>query len=187
VSAIKVDVRIIAATHRDLPAMVKRGEFRQDLFYRLHVACLRVPPLRDRRDDIPDLAEQALRELAEVYGEPVKSLSDDARHALSAHDWPGNVRELFNAIEHAVVFSSGEQIQVDDLPESMRPSPIALAADACRPLTLDAAEREVIALALRNSNGNQSEAARTLGIERHRLRRRIVHHELLELTRLRAL
>ena len=180
-SAVEADVRIIAATHRDLSAMVRRGEFRQDLYYRLNVACLRVPPLRDRKEDIPELVEQALRDLAQVYDEPIKPISIAALDALVAYDWPGNVRELLNAIEHALVFASGDAVEIEDLPESIRPAVLPL--NGHQSLTFADAERQIIASALRSSNGNQSQAAKTLGIERHRLRRRILHHELLDLTR----
>jgi two-component system NtrC family response regulator len=192
VEPIRVNVRIIAATHRDLPAMVQRGEFREDLFYRLNVACIRLPPLRERREDIPLLVEHALRELSRLYDEPVRAIAPDAMRALLEHDWPGNVRQLINAIEHALVFTDkSDIITLDDLPEEVSHPPaknatsdrvFRLAADEPLP-TLEAVERELIAAALRASSGYATRAARMLAIERHRLRRRIVHHGLTDLVR----
>jgi two-component system NtrC family response regulator len=190
VSGIPVNVRIIAATHRDLADLVKKGEFRQDLYYRLNVACLRLPPLRQRRDDIPQLVRAAVEELAQLYQEPARALSAAALAALCAHDWPGNVRELLNAIEHALVFSTaGTTIELDDLPEEIqKPSaPPALMDNGPQPLmTFDAAERSLIERALRVSRGNQSRAAQVLAIERHRLHRKIVYHGLTALLRARS-
>lgn len=191
VAGVAVNVRVIAATHRDLAGMVQRGEFRQDLYYRLNVACLRLPPLRERREDIPPLVDQFLEELADLYHEPQRRFTAAAMRLLLAHDWPGNVRELMNAVEHALVFSSsGELLDVGDLPEELHthvgrddgnrnellPSGFPLP-------TLEVAERSLIAAALRHFHGNQSRVARELNIERHRLRRRIAYHRLNELAR----
>jgi len=182
---IAADVRVIAATHRDLPAMVQAGEFREDLFYRLNVASVRLPPLRERMDDIPVLVHHALEELARVYEEEPRTVTDAAMQALQRHNWPGNVRELINAIEHALVFSRpGEALDVDDLPEDVRASRGPARADAgLEIMTLEGSERALIAATLRACGGNQSQAARVLAIERHRLRRRIVQYELLDLLR----
>lgn len=192
VEPVRVDVRIIAATHRDLTAMVQRGEFREDLFYRLNVACIRLPPLRERCEDIPLLVDHALAELSRLYDEPVRAVAPDALRALLDHDWPGNVRQLLNAIEHALVFANRpDEITLDDLPDEVRcfASRPATSRGVMRratdePLpTLEAAERELIAAALRASNGYATRAARMLSIERHRLRRRILHHGLTDLVR----
>lgn len=182
---IAVDVRVITATHRDLSAMVQRGEFRQDLYYRLNVACLRLPPLRDRRDDIPLLVDKCLEDLAVLYQEPARRVTRAAMDALLAFDWPGNVRELMNAIEHAHVFSPGNaDLDVTDLPEEIRLRPGAIAPEASRSLrTLEAAERDLIAEALRVYHGNQTRVAEALAIERHRLRRRVIYHGLTDLLR----
>ena len=190
-TGIPVNVRVIAATHRDLAVMVERGEFRQDLYYRLNVARLRLPPLRERREDIPLLVSHALADLARLYQEPARQVSAAAMEALMAHRWPGNVRELINAVEHALVFSeSTGPIGVDDLPEEVRGATGAETArrtdddDVTIPLmSLEDAERRLIAAALRASRGNQSRAAQVLAIERHRLHRRIVHHGLTNLVR----
>lgn len=182
---VAVNVRVITATHRDLAEMVRRGEFREDLFYRLNVASLRVPPLRERIEDVPLLVRHALSELARIYEEPPRLISDAGMTMLKNHGWPGNVRELINAVEHALVFSaSGQVLDVADLPEAVR---AATERDSIEPsqtlMTLADAERQLIAAALRASGGNQSRAAQTLAIERHRLHRRIVQYNLTDLVR----
>ena len=117
--AIPVDVRVISATHRDLPAEITAGRFREDLFYRLRVVSIEVPPLRARRDDIPLLANSILKRLAAQHARPCR-LSPAALEALTCFDWPGNVRELRNALENAMIFARGEEIQPGDLPEDVR-------------------------------------------------------------------
>ena len=206
-TGVPVNVRVIAATHRDLAEMVQRGEFRQDLYYRLNVACLRLPPLRERTEDIPLLVRHALDDLARLYGERPKRFTPAAMHVLATHTWPGNVRELINAVEHALVFSpvdsvdrvgddddntTRDQLDVDDLPDEVRagaaraeqlPNRRALVSGDVPIMTLEAAERQLIADALQACHGNQSRVARVLDIERHRLHRRIVHHGLTALVR----
>ena len=118
----QVDVRIVAATNRDLAAEVRAGRFREDLFYRLDVVTVRLPPLRERREDVPLLAAAFLRGFAERNRRPVTGFSDAALQALAGHDWPGNVRELQHAIERAVVLCRGEVVELDDLPEAVRSS-----------------------------------------------------------------
>ncbi len=118
---VPVNVRILAATHRDLHAMAAEGKFRPDLLYRLDVVRIALPPLRDRKGDLPLLAEHFLDELAETYEEPRRTLCPEALRALAEFDWPGNVRQLRNAVEHAVVFAQSEVVQVEDLPDWLRP------------------------------------------------------------------
>lgn len=118
--ALPVNIRVVAATHRDLKQMVDQGKFRQDLFFRLNVVRVTIPGLRQRVADIVPLAEHLLSMLATSYEGAAKSLSSGARVMLESHDWPGNVRELANAMEHAFIFSSGDTIQACDLPESVR-------------------------------------------------------------------
>lgn len=182
VEPISVDVRIIAATHRDLSDMVGQGLFREDLFYRMNVVALQVPTLRARLDDIPPLAAHFLDELAELCEEPSKQLSTAALIQLGEYTWPGNVRELYNAMEHAHVFCPSETIGPEDLPTAIRREPGAghLPAEA-HILSLADAERELIMRALRATNGNQSRASRILQIERHRLHRKIVRYGLKSL------
>jgi len=181
---VRADVRVIAATHRDLRGMVRRGTFREDLFYRLNVAGLLVPPLRQRREDIPQLVRGAVDEFCRLYGrEPVR-VSAAAMAVLRAHDWPGNVRELMNAVEHALVFCRGEVLEPADLPAEVcgaAGSSPRLVADGIVPLR--EAERELIRRTLQHTNGNQSRAAALLDVERHRLRRRIVRYGLEDMLR----
>jgi len=166
-SGIAADVRVIAATHRDLSALVRKGEFREDLFYRLNVATLRLPPLRERMEDIPLLVRHALDELGRLYRETPRILTEAAMTALMSHDWPGNVRELINAIEHALVFSAPDQaLDVADLPEQVRADrPRVSVHDGAFSglMTLEAAERQLIAAALRAHGGNQSRARAIAG------------------------
>ena len=179
---VRADVRVVAATHRDLGEMVGRGTFREDLFYRLNVACLHVPPLRQRKDDIPLLVTSALDELCDLYERSRLRVSPAAMNALCAHDWPGNVRELMNAVEHALVFCTGEELRLADLPPVVRGetsdgSPLRAAGI----VPLRDAERELIRRTLRVTRGNQSRAALLLDVERHRLHRRIVKYGLQDL------
>ncbi len=184
VDPIHVDVRIIAATHRDLQEMVRQGTFREDLYYRLNVVRLCTPPLRSRVEDIAPLAERFLAQQAELYAEPTKRLSAAAQAALQVYSWPGNVRELGNVIEHVHVFTAGERVQLDDLPGGLRE--VAknrcrngrIANGASRVVPLAVVERCMIQRALRATNGNQTRAAELLGLERHRLGRLIRRHGL---------
>jgi len=189
---IRVDVRIIAATHRDLAQMVRCGTFRQDLFFRLNVVRISIQPLRERRDDILPLARHFLQDVAWSYQEPVKLLTPRAADALARYDWPGNVRELRNAVERAFLFCADRTIDVAHLPSEIRDAvgdaangwatvPLLPAAEPI-PRLADA-ERLLIARALRATGGHQADAARILGVERHRLRRMITSHRLEHLLR----
>jgi DNA-binding NtrC family response regulator len=178
----KVDVRVIAATHRDLAAMVKRGEFREDLFYRLRVLPLQVPALREHREDIPLLASKLLSDLTERYQRPDLRLSAEAMAALEAYDWPGNVRHLFNALEYAVVQAEGTAIRPTHLLSEIvaqAPSPAAPLATGAPPAHYyqpagdEAAERALILKVLEESAGNKAEAARRLGMSRTTLWKRL--------------
>ena len=161
----RVDVRIVAATHRDVERMVAGGGFRADLFYRLNVFPIHVPPLRERKEDVAPLAARAVERFARGLGRRVR-LTSEAVRRLEAYDWPGNVRELNNVLERAVLLARGEVVDVDDLPS---PAPRAEARSAApRPRTLRAAveeaEREAIAAALRQTGDNKARAAEILGI-----------------------
>jgi DNA-binding NtrC family response regulator len=185
---VRVNVRVIAATHRDLRQMVSRGEFREDLYFRLNVACIEVPPLRARPDDVPEIARAVLKQLCNLYARPDMPTSESAMSKLVSYAWPGNVRELVNAIEHALVFARGDRIECHDLPAT-----IACAGDVVsrgdrragtvRPGTLIEMEVEMIRRTLDATNGNQSRAAAILGMERHRLKRRIALHGLEHLVK----
>lgn len=178
VKPIPVNVRILAATHRDLKKMVTHGQFREDLYFRLDVVTVLAPTLSERKSDIVLLAEHFLKQVAELYEEPMKSITPEARKVMEAYAWPGNVRELANAIEHAVVFCKGGSIDVLDLPERVRGigagnAWAALDLTDGPIITLEAAEKGLIVRALKASNGNQSRAAALLSIDRRRLYRKV--------------
>jgi DNA-binding NtrC family response regulator len=176
-----VDVRLIAATNRQLEEMAARGEFREDLLYRIQVVTLRLPPLRERRADIPALAIHFVAEFAARHDRPVRSLSAAARRALVAYDWPGNVRELRNVLERAVVLAETEEIDVAALPPRVTgattaPGPVdAALADLpfteARDRAMDAFERSFLAAALERHGGNVSATARALGLHRQSLQK----------------
>jgi two-component system NtrC family response regulator len=170
---IKVDVRIIAATNRDLEAMITDGRFREDLFYRLNVVSITLPALRNRRADIPPLVEDFVDRYAKENGKPIAGVSREAMDLLMKHSYPGNVRELENLIERAVVMARGNLLTTDDLPVPLRnaaPSPARTTPSAALPDRIEAMEREAISEALRVADGNQSRAAASLGITERNLR-----------------
>lgn len=183
-SPVPVDVRIVAATHRDLIAMVREGGFREDLFYRLSVVGVQLPPLRDRGADILVLAEHFLRQLAQA-GQPAKRLSPAASQALLSHAWPGNVRELRNAMQNATVTVRGPVIDRADL--SLSAATSAGASDTFDSLlelpwnvAVARLEKALLARALRAANGNRTEAARRLDIHRQLLYAKLKEHGLGE-------
>jgi DNA-binding NtrC family response regulator len=161
-----VDVRIIAATNRELQKAVAEGVLREDLYYRLNVILLEVPPLRARMDDVPILAAHFLRKYAAREGTTKTGLSEGALAALLGFSWPGNVRELENAIERAVVLGSGEQLRREDLPPSIHQQDTEQPALVPSHLTLEEMEKLAIVQALKLTGGNKSEAAERLGIHR---------------------
>ncbi len=168
---VRVDVRIVAATNRDLLREVEAGRFRQDLYYRLNVVSVPMPPLRERVEDIPVLADHFLRIFAEKNGKRVKGFTPAAMDRMLKHSWPGNVRELENTVERAVVLLLGEYVSERELPPGM-----ADGGDSGQPqrlnisdMTLDEIERLAVREALDNCGGNKSEAARRLGITRKTL------------------
>ena len=168
-----VDVRLVAATNRDLKQKVADGTFREDLFYRLYVVNLTLPPLRDRDGDVVLLAQHYLKSLAAENGKPGLALAPEALDALAAYPWPGNVRELRNVIERMVVLGSGEKLTVRDLPPSFRLA-AGRAESAARPgSALRDAERQLIEEALRKNKGSRTKAAQDLGISRRTLHRKI--------------
>jgi len=182
---IKVDVRLIAATNVDLEERMRSGRFRADLFYRLNVVAIAVPPLRERREDIPLLVEHFVAEFSRTYGVEPKRVADAAMERLVHYHWPGNVRELQNVIERAFALSPAPEILVEDLPPAVLEEPAPPAAEAAgpepdlaTPRPLEELERLNIAAALRRSGGNKNEAARILGIDRQRLYRKIEKYGL---------
>jgi two-component system response regulator AtoC len=172
---LQADVRLLAATNRDLGKMVAAGTFREDLYFRLHVVPLTMPPLRDRKVDIPLLVESFLKETASENGKPFRELAAEAMAGILDYDWPGNVRELRTAIEHGVVMSRSQKITLRDLPATLR-SPRGI-QDAPPPppsgLNLHESETALILRALDDCGGNRTDAARMLGISRRTLHRRL--------------
>lgn len=173
---VPVPVRFVAATNRNLSAMLSRGEFRDDLYFRLNVLTVSLPPLRSCRQDIPLLARHFVDVTARAYGRAAPALHDDAIAALAAYEWPGNVRELKNVIERSVLLSDSSGISAQSLrlaaPAAASRAAQGRGAEAALP-TLAGAEQEMIAAALANTGGNTSEAARRLGITRMALRYRM--------------
>ena len=177
---VPVDVRLIAATNRDLDAEVRDGRFREDLYYRLNVVHIELPPLRTRRDDIPRLVDHFLARYSEQYEVSPKRVAPDALAALVASEWPGNIRQLQNAIERAFALSAADVVTLDDLPPTVHgapPAPPSRVAAESLPRLADA-ERDLIEAALRQAGGNKNEAARLLGIDRQRLYRKIEKYRL---------
>ncbi|MCC6319639.1 MAG: sigma-54-dependent Fis family transcriptional regulator [Gemmatimonadaceae bacterium] len=170
-----IDTRLIAATNRDLEDEIRRGGFRRDLFYRLNVIAIHLPSLRERKDDIPLLAESFLARQAQVRGQDPKSLAEDALDALMRYSWPGNVRELENALERAVILTSGNTVEVASLPEkivSHTPERVVEQRATPNP-TLDTIERAYIMWVLQSEGGNKTRAAETLGIDPSTLHRKL--------------
>jgi len=169
------DVRIIAATNQDLRAALEQGTFREDLYYRLNVVPLNIPPLRERKQDIPFLANHFIRKLAADSGSAVESITDAAMERLMAYHWPGNVRELENVIERSLVLCRGSQLDAGDVRLESAPRPRSQNGQHFLPegLTLDQYEQELIREALRRADGNKSHAARLLGLTRNALRYRL--------------
>jgi two-component system response regulator AtoC len=185
------DVRVIVATNKDLAAMVSEGKFRDDLYFRLNVVKITMPPLRERKEDIPLLVRAFLRQFCKANERPLLDLTADAMNALLAYEWPGNVRELRTAIEHGVVMASGPKLTLRDLPMAVRQ---ALPAGATRggafeegasPLDLHATERRLINQALSSTKGNITAAAKKLGISRRTLHRKINEMDSAEKTEIR--
>jgi DNA-binding NtrC family response regulator len=184
--SIAVDVRIVSATHRPLEQEIAAGNFRADLFYRLRVVTIDIPPLRERREDIPLLAETFTRTAAERYGLPLRQVAASALRKLVDYEWPGNVRELKNTIERAVIMAEGEELRSEDLPDEITPGPQkSLASEAAVegglavPFTADFREdrrefeRRYIGRCLEHTNGNVTKAAEILGMHRQSLQHKL--------------
>jgi two-component system, NtrC family, response regulator HydG len=168
-STIRVDVRVVSATNKDLPAEVEAGRFREDLFYRLHIIPMRLPPLRERRDDIPLLVGHFIAKLGPRTNPAIETIGDDALGRLMAYEWPGNVRELENVVEQALVFAEGNAIGVGALPAALQgPSDeerLAVPKEMALPEILDDLERQLILKAFKKAGGVKTETARLLGIK----------------------
>jgi len=178
------DIRVIAATNRDLQGAMQRGEFREDLYYRLGVFEIELPPLRERADDVLELADLFLREIGETVGRPAIGFERDVRRDLLAYPWPGNVRELRNAIERAVILADGGLIRSEHLPvNATRKAPSPDAGNAPLPaggVNLDALERSLVIKALAQARHNKTRAAKLLGLTRAQLYSRIEKYGLIE-------
>lgn len=189
-ATIPVDVRLIAATNRDLPAMVREGTFREDLFYRLNVVNLRLPPLREHREDIPLLLEHFLKQAATDNGKAITGIAADALAVLNSYDWPGNIRELRNCVERMVVLARGTLLTVSDIPRELVDAlsgDTATTTSASPAATMSAPvldihenERTAIRQALEQARGNRTRAAEILGISRRTLQRKLKQDPSLE-------
>jgi DNA-binding NtrC family response regulator len=175
---VEVDVRIVTATNRDLPKAIAAGTFREDLYYRLNVVSIEVPPLRERREDIDLLVAAFLKEFSEENGKRIEGIDARARAALIAFDWPGNVRQLRNSIESAVVLARGTVIGPDDLPQNVRGETGGASVSLPVGATLADAERDLIRATLAREGGNKSRAADILGIGRKTLHRKLQEYGL---------
>jgi DNA-binding NtrC family response regulator len=170
-----IDVRVVAATNRDLRAALEDGTFREDLYYRLNVVPLEIPPLRERKEDIPYLAHHFVEKLSPETGNQVRGITDAAIDKLMQYSWPGNVRELENVIERSMVMALGEKLDEKDirLDMNLRTRPTAGEVGLPEGMSLDAYEQELIRNALKQADGNKSQAARLLGLTRNALRYRL--------------
>lgn len=178
----KVNVRVIAATSRDIRKMLEEGTFREDLYYRLNVVTVGLPPLRQRTDDIPLLVEHFLREISQQKHTPPKRISPEVMRRFEAYRWPGNVRELRNTLERMMVLADGELLTDNDLPEEILAASSDLAPPKEMPnnLTMDELERLAIRKALEQCDGNRTHAAERLGISVRTLQRKLRHYEQIE-------
>lgn len=180
---VPIDVRIVAATHRDLGAAVREGKFREDLFYRLAVVTLHLPALRERGTDLDLLVEHFVAFYAREHGHPIRAIAEEAMELLRSYSWPGNIRELRNVAERAVVMADGDILLPQHLPQELsRPSPTSqLSRLSDEPLcTLAEMERRMIVRALRETSNNHTVAATILGIHRNTLRRKLLEYGILE-------
>ncbi len=178
---IRVDVRLLAATNQSLPALVQAGKFREDLFFRIKVVTLDLPPLRERQSDIGLLIDHFLRDLAATHRRAIQGITPSARGALAKYAWPGNVRELKNCIESMVVMAKGGQIELDDVPDYIREKggeESSVDIPALSGISIEQAERELIKNTLKRVNGNREEAAKILGIGERTLYRKLKAYDL---------
>ncbi len=176
---LQVDVRLIAATNRELKKLVNEGKFRDDLFYRLSVVAVDLPPLRERREDIPLLVKAFLDEFSRENSKQVREITPEALNLLLAYDWPGNVRELRNAIEQMVVLARAERLTVRDIPPQVRGGADLTKISVVRTgMTVEEAERQLVMQALKETGGNRTKAAQKIGISRRTLHRKLKEYKL---------
>ena len=175
---IKVDVRLVAATNRNLEEMVQERKFREDLYFRLKVVTVALPALRERREDIPLLIDAFVHEFAKQHGRKISQVTGKVREILMHQEWPGNVRQLKNTIESMVVVTRDDVLDVDDLPYDVAPVQVQPAASLAPGMTIEEAERRLIAGTLESTNGNRAEASKLLGIGERTLYRKIKEYNL---------
>ena len=180
---VKVDVRLLCATNKDLEKEIQEGRFREDLYYRIKVVNIALPPLAERRDDIPALVHAFLAQFAEAHGRKIDGIDDDALEVLRSQPWPGNVRELRNVIETTVLLSQGETITLADLPPEIAPRPTSpstalVSMDDLASYTLDQWEKELIEIQLKRHDGNRAKVAKALGISERTLYRKLKEYGL---------
>jgi len=179
---LSVDVRLVAATNRDLKKLVSEGKFRDDLFYRLSVVTIALPPLRERREDIPLLVHTFLQQSAWENGRNVREITQEAVNVLMAYDWPGNVRELRNTIEQMVVLARGERLTLRDVPAAIRGGADLTKITVVRAgMTVEEAERQLMVQALKEMHGNRTRAAQKIGMSRRTLHRKLKKYGLEQL------
>jgi two-component system response regulator HydG len=178
--SVKIDVRIIAATNKDLGELVKEGKFREDLYYRFNVICLRLPPLRERQEDIFLLMDSFIKEFSKKNSKNIKEISSDARKILFRYEWPGNIRELRNCIESMIVFNQTGVLDVNDIPEHIYKSNRTALTGPVFPVgvTLDEMEKELMKNTLAYVGGNRGETAKILGIGERTLYRKLEKYGL---------
>ncbi len=177
---IKVDVRLLAATHRNLQRMIEEGTFRQDLFFRLSVVPVELPPLRERTRDIPELAALFLERYVTKNRKDIKAFAPDVLRIFMSHRWPGNIRELENTVERAVILCPGEQITTRELPPQLLPQGTAISQEPTEtPITLRDMEREMIRATLAQNKGNRSKTAKILGVARQTLLNKLKEYDIL--------
>jgi len=177
----KVDVRLVAATNRDLEAMIRDKQFREDLYYRLNVVTLTIPPLRDRKDDLESLIQTFIKKFNLQFAQAVTGITEETQKILMKHNWPGNIRELENTIERAFNMIDGTEIQLKHLPSYLQ----ILVGHETRPMVggslekiLDEVEKEALIYALDTAKGNKVQAAKTLGLSRAGLYKKLKKHNL---------
>jgi transcriptional regulator with PAS, ATPase and Fis domain len=173
--AVRADVRVIAATNRQLAGLVQEGRFREDLYYRIRVIHVKLPDLRERREDLPLLVDHLVAKFNRLQGKSIAGVSDDVMARLMQHDFPGNVRELENIIEQGFVLCRGGRIELGHLPPELRP---AAAPPSCGPMSLESMERRLIQDALERHRGNRKRAAQELGIDASTLYRKLTAYEI---------
>ena len=177
---VKIDVRIIAATNKDLGALVKEGKFREDLYFRFNVICLRLPPLRERQEDVFLLIDTFIKEFSKKNGKKIKEITPEARKILFRYNWPGNVRELKNCIESMIVFDQNGVLDIDEIPEHIYKSNSTALTGPVFPvgITLEEMEKEIMKNTLAYVGGNRGETAKILGIGERTLYRKLEKYNL---------